>query len=139
MFAVIQTGGKQYTVHPGDTVEVELLPFAPDTVVDLDQVLLVATDSETLVGAPLVEGAVVKATVARQGRGKKIIVFKYRSKKRYRRKTGHRQNYTYLTIDEVVVNGASYKAEEQPLEEEQAVDEAEPGMEETEEAEETTA
>ncbi len=111
MFAVIQTGGKQYTVHPGDTLEVELLPFVPGTAVDLDQVLLIATDSETLVGAPLVAGAVVKTTVARQGRGKKIIVFKYRSKKRYRRKTGHRQNYTYLTIDEVVVNGTSYRAE----------------------------
>jgi len=132
MFAVIQTGGKQYTVHPGDTLEVELLPFVPGTAVDLDQVLLVATDSETLVGAPLVADAVVKTTVARQGRGKKIIVFKYRSKKRYRRKAGHRQNYTYLTIDEVVVNGTSYKAEEK------AVAEAEPEVEAAD-VEETTA
>ncbi len=107
MFAVIQTGGKQYKVAPGQLVEVEFLPFAPDTEVDLDQVLLVATDSETMIGNPLVAGAVVKATVKRQGRGKKIIVFKYKSKKRYRRKTGHRQNYTYLMIDDVVVNGAS--------------------------------
>ena len=107
MFAVIQTGGKQYKVHPGEVVEVELLPFAPDEGVDLDQVLLVATDTETLVGAPLVMGAVVKATVERQGRGKKIIVFKYKSKKRYRRKTGHRQNYTYLRIDDVLFNGSS--------------------------------
>jgi large subunit ribosomal protein L21 len=107
MFAVIQTGGKQYKVRPGQTVEVELLPFVPGTAVDLDQVMLVATDSETMVGAPLVDGAVVKATVTRQGRGEKIIVFRYKSKKRYRRKTGHRQNYTYLTIDDIAVNGKS--------------------------------
>lgn len=114
MFAVIQTGGKQYKVRPGETVEVELLPVAPGSAVDLDQVLLVATDTETIVGQPLVAGAVVKTTVARQGRGEKLIIFKFKSKKRYRRKTGHRQNYTYLTVDEVVVNGASYKAPERP-------------------------
>ena len=107
MFAVIQTGGKQYKVQPGEVVEVELLPFAPDEAVELDQVLLVATDTETLVGAPLIAGAVVTATVDYQGRGKKIIVFKYKSKKRYRRKTGHRQNYTYLRINDVLVNGRS--------------------------------
>jgi large subunit ribosomal protein L21 len=89
-------------------VEVELLPFAPDSAVDLDQVLLVATDdNQTLVGAPTVTGALVKATVVRQGRGKKIIVFKYRSKKRYRRTTGHRQNYTYLKVDDITLNGKS--------------------------------
>jgi large subunit ribosomal protein L21 len=107
MFAVIQTGGRQYRVQVGETVEVELLPFAPDTEIELDHVLLVTTDTETLVGQPLVEGAVVKATVARQGRGEKIIVFHYKSKKRYRRKTGHRQNYTYLTITDVLLNGES--------------------------------
>jgi large subunit ribosomal protein L21 len=112
MFAVIKTGGKQYKVTPGQLVEVEFLPFAPDTEVDLDQVLLVATDSETMLGNPLVAGAVVKATVKRQGRGEKLIIFKYKSKKRYRRKTGHRQNYTYLKIDDVVVNGASVKSAE---------------------------
>ena len=107
MFAVIQTGGKQYKVRPGQTVEVEFLPFAPGSEVALDQVLLVASDDQTLVGQPLVNGAVVTTTVARQGRGEKIIVFKYKSKKRYRRTTGHRQNYTYLTVNDITVNGKS--------------------------------
>ena len=107
MFAVIETGGKQYKVRPGQTVEVELLPLAPGSAVELDRVLLVSTDAETTVGQPLVDGALVHATVARQGRGPKIIVFKFKSKKRYRRKNGHRQNYTYLTIDDITRNGES--------------------------------
>lgn len=107
MFAIVETGGKQYKVRPGDTIEVELLPLAPGSTHELDRVLLISTDDATLVGQPLVEGAHVAATVQRQGRGDKIIVFKYKSKKRYRRKTGHRQNYTYLTIDDVVVGDKS--------------------------------
>ena len=107
MFAVIETGGKQYKVRPGQTVEVELLPLTPGSAVELDRVLLISTDSETHVGQPIVADALVKATVARQGRGEKIIVFKFKSKKRYRRKNGHRQNYTYLTIDDVTLNGQS--------------------------------
>ena len=108
MFAVIETGGKQYKVSPGQTVEVELLPLTPGSAVELDRVLLIGTDGgDVHVGQPLVADAVVKATVARQGRGEKIIVFKYKSKKRYRRKTGHRQNYTYLTIDDVTLGGTS--------------------------------
>jgi large subunit ribosomal protein L21 len=122
MFAVIETGGKQYKVRPNQTVEVELLPLAPGSDVEIDRVLLLATDGETIVGQPLVDGALVKATVARQGRGKKIIVFKYKSKKRYRRKTGHRQNYTYLTINDIIHNGESLVGiveEEQPEAEEE--------------------
>ncbi len=107
MFAVVETGGKQYKVRPGQTIEVELLPLPPESTYELDRVLLVATDDETLIGQPFVAGASVQTTVARQGRGKKIIVFKFKSKKRYRRKTGHRQNYTYLTIDDVTINGTS--------------------------------
>jgi large subunit ribosomal protein L21 len=107
MFAVIETGGKQYKVRPGQIVEVELLPLAPGSTVELDKVLLVSTTSETLVGQPYVEGAQVQATVQRQGRGEKLIVFKFKSKKRYRRKTGHRQNYTYITVNDVTVNGKS--------------------------------
>lgn len=110
MFAVIKTGGKQYKVQPGQTVEVELLPFAPGSDVELDQVLLIATDSQTMVGQPIVAGASVMTTVARQGRGEKIIVFKYKSKKRYRRTTGHRQNYTYLTVKDITVDGKSLVA-----------------------------
>lgn len=107
MFAVVETGGKQYKVRPGQTIEVELLPLAPGSDHTLDRVLLVSTDDQTLVGQPLVSGAQVEAEVMRQGRGEKIIVFKFKSKKRYRRKTGHRQNYTYLRINDVTLNGAS--------------------------------
>jgi large subunit ribosomal protein L21 len=121
MFAIVETGGKQYKVRPGQTVEVELLPYAPGSAVELDRVLLISTDGETLIGQPLIDGASIGATVARQGRGKKIIVFKYKSKKRYRRKTGHRQNYTYLTIDTISVNGQILAGE---------VHEAEPAVDE---------
>ncbi len=102
MYAVVKTGGKQYRVSPGDSVEVEKLPYEVGQQVELDQVLLVANGDGARIGQPLVEGAKVKATVTRQTKGRKIIVFKYRSSKRYRRKQGHRQNYTRLRIDEIV-------------------------------------
>jgi large subunit ribosomal protein L21 len=102
MYAVVKTGGKQYRVSPGDSVEVEKLPYEVGQQVELDQVLLVANGNGAKIGQPLVEGAKVKATVTRQVKGRKIIVFKYRSSKRYRRKQGHRQNYTRLRIDEIV-------------------------------------
>jgi len=102
MYAVVKTGGKQYRVSPGDSVEVEKLPYEVGQQVELDQVLLVANGNGAQIGQPLVEGAKVKATVTRQVKGRKIIVFKYRSSKRYRRKQGHRQNYTRLRIDEIV-------------------------------------
>src|SRR6476661_8640861 len=98
MYAVIETGGKQYRVSPGQTIEVELLPAEPGSVVALDRVLLVSDDSQTFVGSPTVAGGKVVGMVAREGRGPKIIVFKYKSKKRYRRTTGHRLVYTHLTI-----------------------------------------
>jgi large subunit ribosomal protein L21 len=103
MYAVVKTGGKQYRVSPGDSVEVEKLPYEVGEQVELDQVLLVANGSGTKIGQPLVEGARVKATVTRQVKGRKVIVFKYHSSKRYRRKRGHRQHYTRLRIDEIVV------------------------------------
>jgi len=102
MYAVVKTGGKQYRVSPGDSIEVEKLPHDVGTQVDLDQVLLVVNGSGAQVGQPLVEGAKVKATVTRQIKGRKVIVFKYRSSSRYRRKRGHRQLYTRLRIDEIV-------------------------------------
>ena len=103
MYAVIKTGGKQYRVSPGDSVEVEKLPYEVGEQIELDQVLLVANGSGAKIGQPLVEGAKVKATVTRQVKGRKVIVFKYHSSKRYRRKRGHRQHYTRLRIDEIVV------------------------------------
>lgn len=102
MYAVVKTGGKQYRVSPGDSVEVEKLPYEVGQQIELDQVLLVANGNGAQIGQPLVEGAKVKATVTRQVKGRKIIVYKYRSSKRYRRKRGHRQNYTRLRIDEIV-------------------------------------
>ena len=103
MYAVIKTGGKQYRVTPGDSVEVEKLPYEVGEQIELDQVLLVANGSGVKIGRPLVKGAKVKATVTRQAKGRKIIVFKYRPSKRYRRKRGHRQHYTRLHIDEILV------------------------------------
>ena len=102
MYAVIKTGGKQYRVSPGDSIEVEKLPYEVGEQVELDEVLLVANGSGTQIGRPLVEGAKVKATVTRQARGRKVIIFKYRPSKRYRRRRGHRQHFTRLRIDEIV-------------------------------------
>jgi large subunit ribosomal protein L21 len=103
MYAVIKTGGKQYRVSPGDTLDVEKLPYDAGEQIELDQVLLVANGSGTTIGRPLVDGAKVKATVTRQVKGPKLIIFKYRPSKRYRRKKGHRQHYTRLRIDEIVI------------------------------------
>ena len=113
MYAVIETGGKQYRVTPGQTLEVELLPAEPGATVTLDRVLMVSADGRTLVGQPTVAGAHVVGTVAREGRGPKVIIFRYKSKKRYRRKTGHRQDYTYLTITDIQAEGKSLVPAEQ--------------------------
>jgi len=102
MYAVIRTGGKQYRVSPGDTIDVEKLPYEVGERVDLDEVLLVANGPKANIGRPVVEGARVKATVTRQARGRKVVIYKYRPSKRYRRKKGHRQHYTRLRIDEIV-------------------------------------
>ncbi|HOA91056.1 MAG: 50S ribosomal protein L21 [Bacillota bacterium] len=99
-YAVIQTGGKQYTVSEGDVIRVEKLDAEPGSVVDFDKVLLIGGD-ETKVGTPFVEGAKVSAEVVKSGKGKKIIVFKYKAKKNYRKKQGHRQPYTELKITAV--------------------------------------
>jgi large subunit ribosomal protein L21 len=102
MYAVIRTGGKQYRVSPGDSVDVEKLPHEVGDQIELEEVLLVANGSGVQIGQPLVAGAKVKATVTRQVKGRKVIIFKYRPSKRYRRTRGHRQNYTRLRIDEIV-------------------------------------
>jgi len=113
MYAVIETGGKQYRVSPGQTVEVELLAEAPGETVMLDRVLLVSADGNTLVGQPAVSGAKVIGTITNEARGKKILVFKYKSKKRYRRTQGHRQDHSYLTITDIQSNGKSLLSEEE--------------------------
>lgn len=101
MYAVIETGGKQYKVSQGDLISVEKLDAAVGEKVQLDQVLLVVKDGQVLTGTPIVPGAKAIATVLRQGRGRKIIVFKYKPKKHYRKKAGHRQPLTQLRIEAI--------------------------------------
>jgi len=103
VFAVIKTGGKQYKVAPGDTLRVEKLPGEPGETVEIAEVLLVAQGGDLKVGTPVVEGARVRATILEQGRSRKIIVFKKKRRKNYRRKRGHRQPYTVLRIEEILV------------------------------------
>ena len=101
MYAVLATGGKQYRVQEGDVIYVEKLDAEVDATVELEEVLAVGTDTGIKVGTPVVEGAKVVAKVAAQGKAKKVIVFKYKSKKDYRRKNGHRQPYTKLVIEKI--------------------------------------
>ena len=112
MYAIIETGGKQYKVREGETVDVELLGGEAGDTIELDQVLLVAGHDGSTVGVPTVEGAVVQATVLDKVKGDKVVVFKYKPKNRYRVKTGHRQKYTRLQIDRIIVPGAEYEEEE---------------------------
>ena len=97
-YAVIETGGKQYRVAVGDTLSIEKLAVEPGTGITFDRVLMVGGDGSTTVGTPLVAGATVQAQVEQQYRGPKIVVFKYKPKKRYRRRTGHRQSLTRVAI-----------------------------------------
>lgn len=102
MYAVIITGGKQYKVEEGELLKIEKLDAEPGEKVTLDQVLMVKDDNGTLkVGDPLVKGASVVAEVIEQGRGKKIVVYKYKRRKNYRRKQGHRQAYTRIKIEKI--------------------------------------
>ncbi|MCD4687574.1 MAG: 50S ribosomal protein L21 [Anaerolineae bacterium] len=104
MYAVIRTGGRQYRAEPGQEIDVERLPYDEGEAFEISDVLLVAPDeSEPVIGQPVVEGAVVKVTVLLQGRGRKIFVWKYKPKERYRRRRGHRQYFTRLRIDEITV------------------------------------
>jgi large subunit ribosomal protein L21 len=110
MYAVIETGGKQYRVEVGTELEVELLDAGAGDAVTLDRVLLVADGDQASIGRPLVAGASVSAEVVRQDRGDKTISFKYRPKARRRVKKGHRQDYLLLRITDVVLNGKSAAA-----------------------------
>jgi large subunit ribosomal protein L21 len=110
MYAVIETGGKQYRVEVGTELEVELLDASAGDAITLDRVLLVADGDEASIGTPLVTGASVSAQVVRQDRGPKLISFKYRPKARRRVKKGHRQDLLLLRITDVVLNGKSAAA-----------------------------
>lgn len=102
MFAVIKTGGKQYTVHENDVLWVEKLDVEPGVSVVLDEVLMVGDGKKVTVGKPTIAGAKVKATVIEQMRDRKVIIFKKKRRHNYRRKKGHRQNLTVLKIEKIV-------------------------------------
>jgi large subunit ribosomal protein L21 len=107
MFAVIKSGGRQYKVSVGQRLEVNRLPVEVGEQVQFNEVLLISDASKTMIGTPLVDNAMVLATATKQGRGEKLIVFKYKPKKRYRHRRGHRQELTILTIDDIVADGKS--------------------------------
>ena len=107
MYAVIETGGKQYRVEVGTELEVELLDVEPGSTVSFDRVLLVADGDEAAIGQPVVDGAAVSAEILRRDRGEKLISFKYRPKARRRVKKGHRQELTILRISDIVFGGKS--------------------------------
>lgn len=101
--AIIETGGKQYRISAGDVLFIEKLEAEPETTVTFDKVLAVFSDEGNTFGAPTVAGANVSATVLKNGKSKKIIIYKMHSKKNYRRKQGHRQPYTKVQIDKISV------------------------------------
>ena len=102
MYAIIKSGGKQYRVKAGEQVRVEALAAEVGSTVSLEEVLLVGTGDGVKVGAPLVSGAKIKATVVSHGRGDKVKIFKLRRRKHYIKNQGHRQNYTEVRIDDIV-------------------------------------
>ena len=102
MYAVIETGGKQYRVAPGDVIQVETLAGEVGAEVELGRVLAVMNDSNELVTGPALGEVKVKGTISGHGRGDKVIVFKFKRKKQYKRTIGHRQNYTQVTVNEIL-------------------------------------
>mgnify|MGYP001256888963 CR=1 FL=1 len=114
MYAVVRTGGKQYKVSPGQKFTVEKLKGEKGSVLSLEDILLIAPDTEKdpIVGRPVVEGAKIECEVLSQARSKKAIVFKFRRRKRYMRKKGHRQQLTMLKVKDVSYNGQVWKEEE---------------------------
>ncbi len=105
IYAIVETGGKQYKVAPRRTIQVDWLNVPEGQIVELERVLLISDDKDTLVGNPTIDGAKVTATSMGKVKGDKIIVFKYKNKVRYRKKTGHHQVYTKLSINEVLRPG----------------------------------
>ena len=102
VYAIVESGGRQYRAEEGHTFSVEKLPYEVGDQVELTNVLLLANGDGVQIGQPTISGATVKATVVEQYRGKKILVWKYRAKLRYRRRRGHRQDYTRLRIDQII-------------------------------------
>ena len=102
MYAVIKSGGKQYQVRPGDTIRVEKIDAGEGAAISLDQVLMIADGADVAVGAPLLEGATVPATVKAHGRGRKIKILKFKRRKQSLKRMGHRQAYTELEITGII-------------------------------------
>jgi large subunit ribosomal protein L21 len=103
VYAVVKSGARQYRASVGDTIIVERLPAETGQRLELDEVLLVADGEQVEIGRPTIDGAKVLATVVAEEKGPKIRIFKYHPRKRYRRRAGHRQRYTRLRVDEIVV------------------------------------
>ena len=101
MYAVIKTGGKQYRVIAGERLKVEKLEVEVGGTVTLDQILMVSDGEKTTIGSPIIKGATVKATVLSHGRGYKVIIFKFRLRKHYRKTQGHRQSFTEIKIETI--------------------------------------
>jgi large subunit ribosomal protein L21 len=114
MFAVIKSGGRQFKVSVGQTLEVNRLHVEDGAQVKFEEVLLIADENRSMIGTPHVPNALVLATAVRQARGKKLIVFRYKSKKRFRHRRGHRQELTVLTIDDIIADGKSLITGEEP-------------------------
>lgn len=104
-YAIVEDGSKQYKAVEGATIDVDYFPAEPGDQLDLERVLLVNDGEQVLIGAPLLSGAKIQATVVDQVKGPKLIVFRYKPKKRIRTKTGHRQKYTRLQVDAIVMDG----------------------------------
>ena len=105
-YAIVEIGGGQLRVEPGRFYDINLLAAEPDSGYSIDKVLLVSNDGDVTVGRPFIEGATVEGTVIRHRRGKKVIVYKMKPKKKYRKKRGHRQELTRLMIDSISLNGS---------------------------------
>ena len=103
MYAIIENGGKQYRVSEGDVLFLEKVQAEPGETISFNEVLVVGLDDKLMVGSPYVENATITASVINHGKAKKIVVFKYKAKKNYRRKQGHRQPFTKVTIDKINV------------------------------------
>jgi large subunit ribosomal protein L21 len=102
VYAIVECGGRQYRAEEGNSFVVEKLPYEVGDQIELDNVLLLSDNDDITIGKPAVSGVTVKATIVEQYRGKKIFVWKYRPRKRYRKRQGHRQHYTRLRVDEIV-------------------------------------
>lgn len=112
MYAIVETGGKQFRVSKGDVIRVEKLAVAEGDSIALDQVMMLQSEAGTVIGNPYIDGASVNARVVENGKSKKVIIYKYKAKKNYRKKQGHRQPFTELEIVEISAAGAQRASED---------------------------